>query len=228
MAEIFRLFDNTYRIEDSGVRFFLLLGSEKAILIDSGMNTPNAKKIAEGLTNLPLSLVNTHSDPDHVSGNAAFESFYMTESDYEYYVKNGGKGKCLPIKDGDVLDLGDRKLKIIDLAGHTKGSVAILDVNTKTLFSGDSIQDGRIFMFGAHRDIKKYRETLANLLENHISEFDTICPSHSSVTVEKPLIEKLISAADDIIDGKTAPASVDFHGKTIKVHTFPFATFLCD
>ncbi|MBQ0109520.1 MAG: MBL fold metallo-hydrolase, partial [Clostridiales bacterium] len=94
MAEIFRLFDNTYRIEDSGVRFFLLVGNEKAILIDSGMNTKNAKELAEGLTNLPLSLVNTLSDPDHVSGNAAFESFYMTESDYEYYVKNGGRGKC--------------------------------------------------------------------------------------------------------------------------------------
>ena len=54
----------TWRIEDNGVRFFVLEGTEKALLIDSGMQVHNAKEIAEGLTNLPLSLLNTHADPD--------------------------------------------------------------------------------------------------------------------------------------------------------------------
>ena len=40
MAELVRIDKDTVRIEDGGVRFFLLEGSEKALLIDTGMNTP--------------------------------------------------------------------------------------------------------------------------------------------------------------------------------------------
>ena len=31
-------------------------------LIDSGMNTPDARKLAEGLTDLPIILINTHGE----------------------------------------------------------------------------------------------------------------------------------------------------------------------
>ena len=37
--EIIRINSSTWRIEDGGVRFFLLTGREKALLIDSGMGT---------------------------------------------------------------------------------------------------------------------------------------------------------------------------------------------
>ena len=38
MAEIIRINEDTVRIEDGGGRFFLLEGTEKALLIDTGMN----------------------------------------------------------------------------------------------------------------------------------------------------------------------------------------------
>ena len=50
MAETIQINDNTWRVEDDGVRFFLLCGKEKAALIDSGMNTPDAKEMAQKLT----------------------------------------------------------------------------------------------------------------------------------------------------------------------------------
>ena len=37
----------TWAINEDGVRFFLLAGKEKALLIDSGMQTEDAKGIAE-------------------------------------------------------------------------------------------------------------------------------------------------------------------------------------
>ena len=40
MAEIIRINSDSFRIEDGGVRFFLLCGKEKAALIDTGMNCP--------------------------------------------------------------------------------------------------------------------------------------------------------------------------------------------
>ncbi len=60
--QIIQINSNTWRIEDGGVRFFLLTGTEKALLIDSGMMVNNAKEIAESLTDLPVSLLNTHAD----------------------------------------------------------------------------------------------------------------------------------------------------------------------
>ena len=78
MADVIKINENTFRIEDGMVRFFLLLGSEKALMIDSGMTTKDARKIAEGLTDLPIELMNTHGDGDHIAGNAAFDTFYMS------------------------------------------------------------------------------------------------------------------------------------------------------
>ena len=54
-CEIIQINENTWRIEDGGVRLFLLAGSERALLIDSGMNLETARDVASGLTGLPLS-----------------------------------------------------------------------------------------------------------------------------------------------------------------------------
>ena len=42
MAEVIGINENTWRIEDGMVRFFLLCGDEMAALIDTGMNMPDA------------------------------------------------------------------------------------------------------------------------------------------------------------------------------------------
>ena len=56
MAEMIKINDKTWRFEDDSVRFFLLCGNERAALVDTGMNTPNAREMAEKLTDLPLIL----------------------------------------------------------------------------------------------------------------------------------------------------------------------------
>ena len=83
MADIIKISEDTYRIEDGGVRCFLLIGADKALMIDSGMNTPDAKSIAESITKLPIELLNTHADRDHISGNGGFDWFYMSLADEE-------------------------------------------------------------------------------------------------------------------------------------------------
>ena len=66
-CEIVQINYDTWRVEDNGVRFFLLAGTEHAMLIDSGMTVHNARDIATSLTSLPLTLLNTHADMDHMS-----------------------------------------------------------------------------------------------------------------------------------------------------------------
>lgn len=87
--EVIRISNDSWRIEDFGVRFFLLAGTEKALLIDSGMRVKDAKDIAEGLTNPPISLLNTHADPDHIGSNEQFEEFYMHPAEELVYRRWG-------------------------------------------------------------------------------------------------------------------------------------------
>jgi len=227
MAEIIRINENTWRIEDDGVRFFVLEGTEKALLIDSGMRTPNAKELAEGLTKKPLMLLNTHADPDHIAGNAAFDACYMSPDEAGNFRAHGGKAKILPVREGDVLDLGGRKLEIIDIPGHTPGSIAILDIDARVLIAGDSVQDGNIFMFGERRNLPLYIEGLKDLTK-HISRFDEVWPSHGTFPVKPELIGQLISGAESILKGKAEGKTVDVFGMHPMLYRFPYAGFLCD
>lgn len=226
-CEVIRINDNTWRMEDGGVRFFLLAGAERALLIDSGMNVGNARDIAAGLTDLPVELLNTHADRDHVGSNGQFPAFYMHPAEEAHYRQGGGQGEIIPIRDGDVLDLGGRKLEIIHLPGHTLGSVAILDGQTRALISGDPIQDGRIFMFGAHRNLRDYADSLERL-ERRSADFDEIWPSHASFPAPCGLIPKLRDGARDILAGKVRGVPTAFRDMEILVFDLGFATFLCD
>lgn len=227
MSEMIQIREDTWRIEDGGVRFFVLTGKERAIMIDSGMNTPNAKEIAESITKLPLTLLNTHVDVDHVSGNASFEAVMMGEKEEVLYRSKGGENQVIPLKHGDVIDLGERPLRIIDLPGHTPGSIAILDEKYRVLFGGDSIQSGRIYMFGAHRNMERYIESMREM-KNHMGEFDEIYPSHSDLPLNPDCIPKLIRAAEMILAGQIEGTDVEVHGRPIKLYQFEAAGFLCE
>ncbi len=219
---------HTWIFEEPGVRFFLLEGKEKSLLIDSGMMTRNARDLARGLTSHSILLLNTHADPDHIGSNAQFDSFYMNPAEaINYYKLHGGKGEMLPIWDGDVIDLGDRPLKVITLPGHTPGSVAVLDINNRWIFTGDPIQTGRIFMFGIHREMHAYRLSLLKLAAMS-EQFDLIYPSHAQCPVEKKLIMQLYDAAGKVMEGLVPGEEMEMHGKKIKAYDVGVATFLCD
>ena len=226
MSEIIQMNETTWRIEDGMVRMFLLTGTKEALLIDSGMNTPNAKEIAESITDLPVKLLNTHADGDHISGNEAFENFYMHPLEERNYRFRGRTGTILPVQQGDVLDLGDRPLEIIDLPGHTPGSIAILDVKNRVLIGGDSIQDGRIYMFGEHRNLPDYIASLEKL-SAYEGRFDEVYASHSTVSVDPGIIPKLIVGAKQILAGEAVGEEIDMFGKSVLLYQFEFVGFLC-
>lgn len=226
--EIVEMREGTWRIEDGGVRFFLLAGREKALLIDSGMNVHNAKELAEGLTELPLELLNTHADRDHIGSNAEFERFYMHPDEEPLCRRNGLKGELLPLRDGDRLELGERPLRIFHLPGHTPGSIAVLDEKNRVLLSGDPIQrHGRIYLFGGHRDLRAYVRSLERL-EGFTELFDEIWPSHAELPLEPSILPRLREGAQAVLDGKLPGTPTELHGCPIAAHDLGFCTLLCD
>lgn len=227
MAEVIGINEKTWRIEDGMVRFFLLCGDEMAALIDTGMNVPDARSIAEGLTDLPIILINTHADPDHISGNAAFDEVYMSPAEEENYREHGGKGTIRPVADGDVIELGSRPLKIIDIPGHTPGSIAILDEKNRVLIGGDTIQDGNIFMFGKFRDIESYIGSMKKLAELD-GTYDEIYAMHGTFPVKPDIVGKLLEGAEQILAGDARGEAVDMWGNPVCLYKFQYAGFLCE
>ena len=227
MSEVIRINEETNRIEDEGVRFFLLTGKNKAMMIDSGMNTRYAKAIAEELTSLPIELLNTHGDRDHICGNGSFDKVYMSEAEKLNYIEAGGRTSIISVKEGDVFDLGERTLKIIDNPGHTLGSIAILDEKYRVLIGGDAIQDGTIYMFGKYRNINLYVKSLRHI-KDFLKSFDVIYPSHGSFPVYPELIDKLIEGATSIINKQANGSIIELHGRKVIKYEFPYAGFYCD
>lgn len=228
--EIIVIDEHTWQIDEDGghVRFFLLEGSKEALLIDSGMQINNAKDIAKTLTTLPIKLLNTHADRDHLGSITQFDTFYMNPAEASnFYHTQGQNGDFVPIENGDVLDLGDRELEIISLPGHTPGSIAVLDRKAKRLFSGDPIQDGSIFMFGVQREIHAYRKSLKKL-DAYRDGMDLIYPSHGTCPVSPEIIDALYEGSGKIMQGEIPYKEVDMWGNKIRHYDTGAAVFLMD
>ena len=227
MAEIIRIDVNSWRIEDGFVRCFVLAGREKALLIDTGMTLPNARELAESITDLPLELLNTHADPDHISGNQAFGRMLMHPAEEENYRFHGGAGEISLINDGALIELGERQLEVIHIPGHTAGSIALLDPKARVLISGDSVQTDNIFMFGPRRNIGAFIESMERL-EGMKDRFDLIWPSHGSFPAGPELIAKLIEGARSIVSGRAEGTVTEHRGSKVMLYRFPYAGFICD
>ena len=227
MMDIMQLGEGTYRIDDDRVRFFVLEGKDKAIMIDSSMNNANAIDGAKKVTDKPLEIVNTHADRDHIAGNVAFEKMYMSPAEEPVYRENGGKGTIIPVKEGDIIDLGDRRLEVIDIPGQTPGSIALLDIKNRVLYSGDTVQSGIIFMFGKNRNMDTYIESLKKL-EKIIDRFDLIYPSHDRCPVKPDIIPKLIEGANQVREGKAEGREMDLFGNKVMMYRFEYAGFFCE
>jgi len=68
------------------------------------------------------------------------------------------------VRDGDVVELGDRAFEVLHLAGHSPGSIGLWEARTKTLFAGDAIDDGPLLFDLPGSDVEPYARTLRRLL----------------------------------------------------------------
>ncbi|MBQ3932010.1 MAG: MBL fold metallo-hydrolase, partial [Firmicutes bacterium] len=160
-------------------------------------------------------------------GNGAFRFFMMQYEDEPFYREKGGQGMMMPLRDGDVLDLGGRPLKVIHIPGHTPGSVALLDENAGVLISGDSVQSDNIFLFGPRRNMKEFIRSLERL-KGLKGSFSEVWPSHGAFPAQPDLIDKLIEGARQITDGKVTGTQTVWRDTPVMLYEFPYAGFICD
>jgi glyoxylase-like metal-dependent hydrolase (beta-lactamase superfamily II) len=140
--------------DDETDKLFLVKGTRRALLIDTGMGGGDLRGYVGTLAGgLPLDVVITHAHPDHVALLGQFlkdHDVYMSRLDLpmleRFKPMLGGDVRPERIKDvgaGFVFDLGDRKLVVHDLPGHTPGSIVLMDEAAGILWSGDAVGSNR-------------------------------------------------------------------------------------
>ena len=220
--------ERTWRYDEQGVRFFLVAGSERAALIDSGMMTHDARELAAEVCDLPLLLLHTHCDIDHVGSDAEFDEVWLSPMELVHPQAPRYSPRVKPLWDGDIVELGGRTLEVIAMPGHTPGSLAFLDTEAGMLFSGDPIQrNGRIFMFGPLRSLAAYIHSLERL-QARSDDIDTIWPCHADCPIDTSVIGELIEGARAVELGAVRHTMGEMHGKPIREYDVGVAVLLCD
>lgn len=230
MNNIVEISKHFWIIEENGVRSFLFEGDTKAMLVDTGFGTLPIRELAAGVTDLPVFLVNTHTDRDHTGCNRDFQPVYMHPAEMERYQNFLPEGCSMadvhPLWEGDIIDLGFWKFEVVLTPGHTPGSIMLLEREKRMLISGDTIQNGDIYMFGAGRNIQAFRNSLEKMAAMS-DAFDNIWPSHGSYPLTADIIPEIIQGVQDLMAGKL-PEQEPPRPMPCKKYVCGVAAFLCD
>eukprot|EP00061_Rhincodon_typus_P003776 g20936.t1 len=85
----------------------------------------------------------------------------------------------LLLEDGDLLELGDRQLRVLHTPGHSRGSVCLHEPRGGLLFTGDTLYDGALIDWLPHSDVAQYRRSCRRLLELlDQGQVHTVLPGH--------------------------------------------------
>jgi glyoxylase-like metal-dependent hydrolase (beta-lactamase superfamily II) len=67
------------------------------------------------------------------------------------------------VEEGFVIDLGNRRLEVLHLPGHSPGSIGLWDAESGSLFAGDAVYDGVLVDTLPGADVDVYRATMERL-----------------------------------------------------------------
>lgn len=119
---------STYAIEEKGmgaqVLYYLLVGEERALLIDTGFGLVGLDELVKNLTILPVTVACTHAHADHIGGNHFFEELWFHEADKAVFALHTNpaytKGlltEGLPAPLRALMGLAMKKMLDIDASG---------------------------------------------------------------------------------------------------------------
>ena len=181
--------NNMYLIVDENTR--------EAVIIDAPADIPELKKAVDELGAKVKYILITHGHFDHIVGlNSIKKTFnapaVICKDDLDLsnkindFTRLFGVPDSIPptyekfVKDGDIIEVGNLKIKVIQTAGHTEGGVCYLvDEN---LFSGDTLfrqSVGRTDLYGGSFD--KICHSVKDILFN-LDENTKVFPGHGPMT----------------------------------------------
>lgn len=190
-------------IEEGAVRSFLVRGHQRALLVDTGFGGGDLRALVEQLWPGPLTVINTHAHVDHVGGDHQFQKILAHLADWRVLCQTAGisEDRLCAVSEGDQIELGGRTIKIIHTPGHTPGSIALLDQESRILFGGDTVADRPVFLCLAGASLEQYLQSLHRLLDMS-GAYDILYASHGTVQQDTAQISALIACCNAYLRGE--------------------------
>jgi glyoxylase-like metal-dependent hydrolase (beta-lactamase superfamily II) len=248
--EVYQVSDGTYALLESRhyeeVISYLILGDERAVLLDTGMGIGDIRSEAERLTDLPVTVVNSHSHYDHVGDNHHFDEVWafddegevariergLTRAECERFLQPGSYLDLPPSFDPTTYEIRPapvterlRHLETIELGGRT------LTVHHTPGHSPGSIclldSRDRLLFTGdtfypgrlyAHFDDSDFDLYVQSVeyLVGLLDQVSHLCPAHNEAHVPTETLLRVRDAFDLITAGQ---AAFELQGET-RVYRF--------
>lgn len=222
---------------------YLLLGRDRAALIDTGLGVSNLREVVDALTHLPVIVLTTHAHWDHIGGHGLFDSIGVHPLERDWLASAfplplpvvRHNLTCRPcafpdgfdpnaytvfqgqpdhlFTDGEVVDLGGRQLTVLHTPGHSPGHCCFYEARRDYLFSGDLIYAGCLDAFYPTTDPVQFAASVCRVAGLEVRR---IFPGHHSLDLPVGILGDIRAA----FDGLEQRGQLH-HGSGI----FPFETF---
>ena len=199
---------------------YLLNGTKRSLLIDTGLGICNISEVISELTDKPVTAIATHIHWDHIGGHKYYPDFYAHEAELDWL--NGGfpqpletikeyvvdrcelptdfqineykffQGKPTKIlHGGEHIDLGGRMVAVIHTPGHAPGHMCFWEANTGYLFTGDLVYKDTLTAWFPSTDPKAYLKSLETVSELPAKR---VFPAHHSLDIQPELLTRMRKA----------------------------------
>jgi glyoxylase-like metal-dependent hydrolase (beta-lactamase superfamily II) len=187
-----------FRSEKPGSHIYLIRGRSKNVLIDTG-TTSHFPLLKERLSDVGLRVRDihlvllTHEHFDHVGATTFFhktavvaahrlaankldlQDDFVTLNKY-YNVPSKPFWVDIWLEDGAVIELGNRRLRVIHTPGHTSGCVCYFEPDAGLLLSGDTVfAGGTLSDVAGSGSVSDYMESVQRLSNLRVKN---ILPGH--------------------------------------------------
>lgn len=231
---------DTYLINEFGLcNHYVLVGSERALVIDCGMGYYDMVALIATITDKPYDVIITHGHPDHAGMMHQFDQVYMNEADLpllpwaaktdfnldefiwnnrlhvgdwqvwevtEDMINRGHKDtKVLPLHEGDVFDLGNRKISAWALPGHTQGCMYFIDDMCRIAFTGDccnyNLGSREVAVSTVLRGLIRIESQYGVLYDRMFTGHSTYCGTLDVKANDIEVVRNLIAAYRSLLNG---------------------------
>ena len=224
------------------VKSYLVLGTERAALIDTGMGIANLKWEVEAITSLPVVVLQSHAHFDHVGDAWRFDDVrvhdseaaalergraaetltgWLDSSELRGTLPNGfepttyhlkGKAPTSLLSDGDEIHLGGRSLTALHCPGHSPGSVVFWDKGARTLVSTDVAYLRELYALNPDSSVADYLVSLRRL-EAMIPDLDVLLPAHGPTPIDPSHLAVMAAGMQQVVDGREPDERTDGTGR---------------